>query len=120
VAFNGTLRGRPAILAHVYGVDPVPVSYTIVFGIRPARGTFGTVLRASLPGATGDAGFVTGISLELGRDFRFRGRPRSYLSASCPAPPAMRGAVFAFARSTFSFAGGRRLSATLTRSCQAR
>lgn len=120
VAFNGVLGGRPAILAHVYGVDPVPVSYTIAFAIRPAHGTFGTLLRAELPEVTGDAGFVTGIDLELGRTYRFRGETRSYLSASCPAPESLPGAVFPFARSTFSFAGGRRLSATLTRSCRAR
>ncbi len=119
-AFNGTLHGKPAILAHVYGTDPVPTSYTLPFEIAPAKGTFGTVLRASLPGVTGESGYITGLSLTLGRSFSYRGRRRSYLSAGCPAPAGFPGAVFPFARASFSFAGKGSISSTLTRSCGAR
>jgi hypothetical protein len=118
-AFNGVLHGKPAILAHVYGTDPVPVSYTLPFEIRPSRGTYGTVLHASLPAVTGNSGYITGLSLTLGRTFGSGGKRRSYLSAGCPAPAGFPGAVFPFARASFGF-GGKTLTSTLTRSCRTR
>lgn len=119
-AFNGTYNGHPAILAHVYGTDPAPTSYTIPFVIDRARGTFGTTLKASLPEATSKAGYVTGLSLTLGRTFTARGKRGSYLSASCPAPKGFPGAVFSFAKARFGFTGGQSLAKTLTRSCDVR
>jgi Divergent InlB B-repeat domain len=121
LAFNGTLNGRPAILAHVYGTEPVPTSYTLPFLVKPLRGgTFGTLLTASLPQTTGEWGFVTGIQLTLKRTFTFRGVRHSYLSAGCPAPRGFPGAVFALAKASFAFAGHETLSQTLMRDCRAR
>lgn len=120
LAFNGVYRGREVILAHVYGTDPVPTSYTLTFALAPAKGTFGTVLRASLPEVTGSSGYITGISLNLGRSFRSHGKTHSYLSASCPAPKGFPGAVFPFARASFGFAGKTTVTSTLTRSCGVR
>ena len=117
-AFNSTLHGRPAILAHVYGTEPVPTSFTLPFELRPAKGTFGTVLHVSLPAVTGNSGYITGLSLKLGRSFSFHGKRRSYLSAGCPAPKGFPGAVFPFAKASFGFEG-RNVSSTLTRSCGA-
>ncbi len=116
-AFNGSLHGKPAILAHVYGTDPVPTSFTLPFTIERGKGTFGTVLRASLPSVTGDSGYITGLSLNLGRSFRYHGKARSYLTASCPAPKGFPGAVFPFAKASFAFKG-RTVSSTLTRNCK--
>jgi hypothetical protein len=119
-AFNSTLHGRPAILAHVFGTDPVPTSFTLPFELKPSKGTFGTVLHASLPAVTGNSGYITGLSLTLGRSFFSHGQRRSYLSAGCPAPKGFPGATFPFAKASFSFQGARTLSSTLTRSCGAR
>jgi hypothetical protein len=119
-AFNARLHGRPAILAHVYGTDPVPTSYTLPFEIAKAKGTFGTVLRTSLPQVTGEGGVVTGLSLKLGRSFSAGGRRHSYLRAGCPAPKGFPGALFPFARAKLEFTGGKSVSTTLTRSCKAR
>ena len=41
-AFNGEIEGKPAVLAHVYGVRPAPVSFTLAFIIGHAKGKFGT------------------------------------------------------------------------------
>jgi hypothetical protein len=116
IAFNGTYHGKPAILAHVYGTDPIPTSFTLPFVIGKSHGTFGTTLTATLPASEGN--FVTGLDLALGRSFTYRGQKRSYASASCPAPKGFPGAPFAFAKATYSFAGGPRLSTTLTRNCR--
>jgi hypothetical protein len=118
-AFNGIEDGRPAILAHVYGTTPVPTSFTLPFELKPSKGTFGTVLTTSLPEVTGNSSYITGLSLNLGRNFSVHGHKRSYLSAGCPAPKGFPGAVFPFARASFAFAGGQTLTSVLTRSCRA-
>jgi hypothetical protein len=118
-AFSGTYKGKPAILAHVYGKKPVPTSFTFPFVLQKAKGTFGTVLSASFPEVTGNAGYVTGLSLSLGKVFRANGKAHSFLSASCPAPKGLSRAPFSLAKATLSFPG-RTLSTTLTRSCKVR
>lgn len=120
LAFSGKLNGRPVVLAHVYGTDPVPTSYTLPFLIKSSRGRFGTVLSASLPQVTSDWGFVTGIDLRLDRRFRSRGKRRGYVSAGCPAPAGFTAATFPLVRASFSFAGGRTLSSVLNRTCRVR
>lgn len=118
-AFNGTWKGHPAILAHVYGTKPVPTSATIPFVIGKARGTYGTKLTASLPQVTSKWGYVTGISMRLGKSFSSHGKRRSFLSAGCPAPKGFPGASFALSRTSFDFEGGKKLSQVLSRSCRA-
>jgi len=116
-AFSGTYKGKPAILAHVYGKKPVPTSFTFPFVLQKEKGTFATVLSASFPEVTGNAGYVTGISLKLGKVFKAAGKTHSFLSASCPAPKGFPGASFPFAKATLSFPG-KTLSSTLTRECR--
>jgi hypothetical protein len=117
-AFNGTYEGKPAILAHVYGTNPVPTSFTLPFVIGHAKGTFATTLTAELPRARGSV--VTGLGLDLRRTFTYRGKARSFASAGCPAPAGFPGASFPFAKVSYGFAGGRSLASTLVRSCKAR
>jgi DNA-binding beta-propeller fold protein YncE len=120
LAFNGAVHGRPVIFAHVYGTDPVPTSYVLPFSIDRGRGVYGTVLETSLPQVTGDWGYVTGLTLRLGRRFAYRGHAHSYISASCPAPKGFPGAVFPLMRISFDFGGGPDLSSILTRNCKVR
>jgi hypothetical protein len=114
LAFNGALRGKPVIFAHIYGTEPVPTSYVLPFTIEAAKGTYGTVLEASFPQVTGE----WGISLRLDRTYSANGRQRSYLAAGCPAPKGFPGATFPLVRTSFAFAGGLSLSSTLNRSCK--
>lgn len=118
LAFNGTYRGKPAILAHVYGTEPVPTSFTLPFVIGRANGTYGSTLTATIPAS--EDNLVTAIDLHLRRTFTYRGERHSFASAGCPVPKGLSVAPFAFARASFAFAGGRKLSSTLTRSCRAR
>ena len=117
-AFNGTYKGRPAILTHVYGTEPVPTSFTLPFVIAKSRGTFGTTLTATIPAS--EDNFITGLDLTLSRSFAYRGKQRSYASSGCPAPKGFPGATFPFAKASYAFVGGKKLSSTLTRSCKAR
>jgi hypothetical protein len=118
LAFNAVYAGRSAILAHIYGHEPVAISRIVVFHIHHSGGTFGTVLTGNLPDAVNHYGYVVGIALRLFRRFEVHGQQRSYLSAACSAPAGFPSAVFPFARASMSFAGGRTLSSTLTRSCR--
>jgi DNA-binding beta-propeller fold protein YncE len=120
LAFNGRLHGKPAILAHIYGTEPAPTSVVLPFLIRATHGTYGSVLEASLPSATGSWGYVTGLKMTLRRLFSYRGKSRSYLSAGCPAPAGFPSAVFPLARTSFGFAGGPTLVSILNRSCRAK
>jgi DNA-binding beta-propeller fold protein YncE len=121
VAFNGRWQGRPAILAHVYGPKPVPTSYTLPFTIGTKHhGTYGTVLSASLPQFTSKWGYVTGISLDIGRSFRSGGARHNYLTAACPAPPGFSTASFSLSRARLAFAGRKPIVQTLTDTCTAR
>ncbi|HKA66814.1 MAG TPA: hypothetical protein VKG03_02780, partial [Solirubrobacterales bacterium] len=120
LAFNAVVGGQRAILAHVYGTDPVPITRIIVFHIRESRGTYGTVLTGALPAALNRWGYLRRISLSLHRSFTYRGRPSSYVSAACDAPTGFPGAVFPFVRASMTFDDGRTLASTLTRSCTVR
>lgn len=118
-AFNGTYRGRPAILAHIYGTTPGPISYTIPFTISSSHGEYGLKLSAPMPDFGSEWGYVTGLSLNLGRSFRSGGERRSYLAAGCPAPKGVSIGTFKFARVSFGF-GAPTVSSTLLRSCRVR
>lgn len=121
LAFNGRAGGKPAILLHIHGSAPVSITVVLSFKIRhPARGKFGTVLTTKIPRLASDLGYVTSVSLEFDRRYRYRGRRYSFLSARCAAPAGFPGAIFSFTRGTFSFAGGKNVVTTLTRDCTVR
>lgn len=120
LAFNGEVNGRPAILAHIYGTQPVPTSTVLTFLLRKSHGTYGTTLEASLPQATGNWGYVTGLRMNLRRRFSYRGHSRSFLSAGCPAPAGFPSASFPLAKTSFAFADSLTIDAVLSRTCRAR
>jgi hypothetical protein len=120
LAFNGNLHGKPVIYAHIYGTEPLPTSFVLPFAIEQGNGNYATTLIAELPQVAAEWGFVQGVSLTLQRQFSYRGKTHSYLSAGCPAPKGFPGATFSFARASFGFEDGRTLSSTMTRSCGVR
>lgn len=118
LAFNGLYEGHEAILAHIYGGNPVPITRVIVFHIHRTAGTFGTILTGNLPESLNHYGYVVGIYLKLFRRYTYEGEQLSYISAACAAPTGFGIATFPFARASMKFGDGRRLSSTLTRSCR--
>jgi hypothetical protein len=121
LAFNSKVGNRPAIALHIYGSNPVETTFVLMFRIsHPSRGRFGTVLSTKIPKIAADLGYVTDISLTFGRRYRHEGKPRSFISARCAAPPGFPGALFSFAKGSFSFASGKTLSQTLARDCLVR
>jgi hypothetical protein len=121
LAFNSRVGGRPAILLHIYGTNPVKITVVLAFKIyHPKQGQFGTVFRARIPSIASNLGYVTEMSLLLNRRYRFGGRTRSLFSARCAAPTGFPSASFTFAKGRFEFDNGQRLTPSLTRSCQVR
>lgn len=121
LVFNSRRKGRPALLGQIYSSKPFTTSFVIPFKIAKIRkGRYGTALTASLPGALGNWGHVTGLDLRLARRYTHRGRRHSFISAACPAPRGFPGALFSLARTTYRFAGGQKLTSTLTRQCRVR
>lgn len=115
--FNGRRHGRPAMLVHIYGVQPIPVSLTIPLSISKGGKEFGTILRGDLPAVKADIGFVRGLRIRL---LGAAGsRDRRYLTAGCPAPAGFAEAIFPLVRAGFDFAGKKTLQSTLTRTCRA-
>jgi hypothetical protein len=120
LAFNSKIDGQRAILAHVYGKQPFPNSRIFTFRIHRSKGTYGTVLTASLPEQLNRSGFLKRIVLNLKRDYVYRGRKHSYLTAACGAPAGFTVGVFPFVKVGMTFADGRKLASTLIRTCTVR
>ncbi len=121
LVFNSVLHGRHVVLAHIYGTDPVPTSRVLVMTYqRPSPGTFGTTLSIRMPNLTVNWGYATGFRLTLHRRYIYRGRPRSFISASCPAPRGLGVALFAAAKGTYYLAEGRKVSRVLEGTCTVR
>ncbi len=121
LVFNGTYRGHPALLGQIYSAHPFATSFVVPFAIHDQRhGRYGIALTASLPRALGNWGHVTGIDMRLSRRYTYKGRRHSFISAGCPAPKGFPGALFSLARTSFGFAGGRKVTSSLTRSCTVR
>lgn len=98
----------------------MPTSLTLPLRISATKGTFATVLTASLPEVASDIAYVSSIDLRLSRTFSSGGRKHGYLSAGCPAPAGFSAASFPLMRASFTFEGGSELTSTLIRNCQAR
>lgn len=118
IAFNGVIHGRRVVFAHIYGTAPLPQSRVLIFEVGRTGGGYRTTLTAELPRVAAEWGYVSSVSLTLERRFRYRGHPRSFVTASCPAPSKFKLATFPLARASFGFEDGRVLTATLVRSCK--
>jgi hypothetical protein len=119
LAFNGRVGGHRAVLLHAFTSNP-PTVAVVPFLIRAGSGRFGTSLTANLSRALGPWPRFARFEMTLSRRYLFRGKPRSYLSASCPIPPRLTAGFFSLARVSLSLADGRRLGTGIARSCRAR
>lgn len=121
LVFNGREHGHQVLMAHIYTPKPFATSFVIQFSITTKpHGTYGTILTADLRKALGRKRNLTAIELKLSRQYGFRGKRYSYVSAGCPAPKGFHVATYPLARTAFTFGDGRVLSTVLNRTCAAR
>jgi hypothetical protein len=111
--------GHKRILAQVYGVRP-PSAFVLTFRILKQKGTFGTLIRTTLPKPAQKWAYVTHFDMRLSRKYTYKGKRHSYVSAACSAPPGFPGAIYEFAQATFAFAEGQHVKLTLNRDCKVR
>lgn len=117
LVFNGPRRdGAKLIYAQAYAHEP-PGAFVLAFRVTEQPGVFGTVLRTTLPRSAQNWAYLTHFDMTLHRTYEYRGQRRSYVSAACSAPSGFDSAVFPFARATYGFAGGKRLSLAVARVC---
>lgn len=118
LAFNGPRRdGNKLILAQVYSKNP-PGAIILTFEVKKHGGTYGNVIQTSLPSYAENWAYLTNFEMTLGREYRYRGKTHSYISASCAAPAGFPGAVFPFGKATYEFGDGEVLSTKIVRSCK--
>lgn len=117
LAFNGPRKhGNKLILAQVYAKDP-PGAFVLSFKVKRRGGAFGTVMSTALPPSAQGWAYLTHFDMTLKRTYEFGGKRRSYVSAACSAPAGFPGAVFPFARASYGFDDGQRVTTTVVRSC---
>ncbi|HEX6780974.1 MAG TPA: hypothetical protein VF125_02980 [Solirubrobacterales bacterium] len=118
LVFNGRGPGGGTVLwIHTFVARP-PVSFVLAFHVHRSVRSFATVLAASVPASIASWIRIRGFDVTLHRRYRWHGRARSYLSASCPVPLPFTAGFFSFARTTYRFAGDRRLTNAIVRSCR--
>ncbi len=115
VLFNGGVHGSTTLLLiHTYVAVPAPTAVIVPAAItRISRGHFGLHTVARIPRIAGGYGSVTRFKIVVGRRFAFKGRKRSYLTASCPTGHY-------FAEGNVSFRDGTRLHVTHALPCTPR
>ena len=117
LVFNGPRRhGHRLLLLHGYA-PKLPTTVVLPFRLERHRGRFGITIGADLPAALGPWPHLARFTLDLGRRYSFRGRPRSFISASCPIPPIFTEGFVSLARITYTLNGGREVRQAITRRC---
>ena len=116
--FNSRVDGVRGVVLQAYSSEP-PIVVVLPFTLRHRRGTFGRVLVADLPRDLGPRPRLAAFEMTLFRRYRYRGRARSYLSASCPVPPRLTAGFFTLARAAYTLSDGRQIGVEITRGCRA-
>jgi hypothetical protein len=109
-------QGDRRLLAQVYGKKP-PSAFVLTFRILQKKGTFGTVIKTTLPKPARSWAYVTHFDMRLRRIYTYHGQQHSFVSAGCAAPAGFPGAVYPFAQANFGFDSGQTVSTTLIRDC---
>lgn len=112
VAFNGVPQGgKPVILLHTYSQQPVQTTLVLVGVVTGYnKQGFGARLDVTIPLIAGGQGAITGFHVKVFKKFRYKGKERSYVSASCPTKTWK-------ARGQFVFRDGESLTPQLKGKC---
>jgi len=73
------------VLLHAYVNVPAPTAVIVRAEVtRIHHGRYGLRLEAHIPKIAGGAGSATAFDLKIGRRYAYKGRKKSFLTASCP------------------------------------
>jgi hypothetical protein len=84
--FNGGVHGdTTTVFLHAYVDVPAPTAVIVRATVtRIHQGRYGLLLKAHVPKVAGGAGSATAFDLKIGRRYTYKGRKKSFLTASCP------------------------------------
>jgi hypothetical protein len=84
--FNGPrVGGDPTVLAHFYTTVPVATAFVVPVRIETIHnGRYGYRVKAVIPKIAGGSGIPISGSIHIGREWTYKGKKHSYLSARCP------------------------------------
>lgn len=110
--FNGVPQGgKPVILLHLYSQTPLQTTVVLVGTVKSYnKQGFGTRLDVTIPLLAGGQGAVTGVKLKVFKKYSYKGKQRSYISATCPAKTWK-------ARGQFVFLDGESLTPSVKGKC---
>lgn len=118
LVFNGPDRdGRKLIFAQAYARSP-PGAFILTFEVKDGEGIRPTLLTTTLPPQTRRWAYLTHFEMTLHRSYEYRGERHSFVSAACSAPDGFSGTPFTFARATYYFTGGSKLSMAQSGRCR--
>jgi hypothetical protein len=111
-AFNGVPQGgKPSVLLHTYGTAPVQVTLVLngtISGYN--KQGYGPRLDINIPLIAGGTGALTDFQATIRKNFTYKGKRRSFVTAMCRKSPLK-------ARGAFTFKDGVTLTATSTHTC---
>ncbi|HEX7245491.1 MAG TPA: hypothetical protein VF245_08010 [Solirubrobacterales bacterium] len=84
--FNGIPQGgKPVILLHLYSQTPIQTTVVLVGVVKSYnKQGFGARLDVTIPLLAGGQGAVTGVKLKVFKKYSYKGKQRSFISATCP------------------------------------
>lgn len=111
-AFNGKpVGGKPVILLHTYSQTPIQTTIVLVGAVSNYnKEGFGPRLDVTIPLIAGGQGAITGFQVKIFKKFSYKGKLRSYISATCPTKKMK-------SRGKFVFKDGESLTPTVKQSC---
>ncbi|HEX8752978.1 MAG TPA: hypothetical protein VF731_06125 [Solirubrobacterales bacterium] len=112
-AFNGVPQGgKPVILLHTYGTTPVQTTLVLTGKVTNLnKEGFGPRLDVEVPLIAGGTGVLTDFQVKVKKDYKYKGKPVSYISAKCPSSHKLK------TRSVFTFLDGQSSDPVFTQSC---
>lgn len=111
-AFNGVpAGGKPVILLHTYSEAPIQTTLVLIGTVSNYdKQGFGPRLDVDIPLIAGGQGALTGFQVKIFKTFQYKGKKRSYVSATCLTKKLK-------ARGQFVFRDGESLTPTVTQKC---
>lgn len=111
-AFNGVPKGgKPVILLHTYSQSPVQTTLVLVGTVSNLnKEGFGARLDVEIPLIAGGQGAITGFHVNIFKTFKYKGKKRSYVSATCLTKKLKT-------RGEFVFKDGESLTPSVTQKC---
>jgi len=82
--FNGPREnGHPTVILQARISEPFTEVFDVTIPIKKQRGNYRYRATIELPAIAAGRGAITHVDVDIGRRWRFAGKPRSYISARC-------------------------------------